>query len=147
LTDDAPFLLLNGDTFFAVELAALRVFAAAKRADCCLALFAAEPGDRYLGVDVDCEGRIGSLQAGSFLGSRMINGGVYLMRPAALRAGGFAGVPASPLSLEKDVFPACLAQGQRFYGMPSDGRFIDIGIPDDYRRAFSVVTADRTLSV
>jgi D-glycero-alpha-D-manno-heptose 1-phosphate guanylyltransferase len=139
LLDDEPFLLLNGDTFFAVELATLRAFAAARAADCCLALFAAEPGDRYLGVDVDAEGRIRSLRAGDTVGSRMINGGVYLIRPAALRAAGFVGVPAMPLSLESDVFPACLALGQRFHGMRSDGRFIDIGVPHDYHRAISVV--------
>jgi NDP-sugar pyrophosphorylase family protein len=32
-----------------------------------------------------------------------------------------------------------LAEGRRVYGFPSSGRFIDIGIPEDYQRAASVL--------
>jgi NDP-sugar pyrophosphorylase family protein len=32
-----------------------------------------------------------------------------------------------------------LAAGRRLYGHLSPGRFIDIGIPEDYHRAFSVL--------
>ena len=35
--------------------------------------------------------------------------------------------------------PAVLAGGGRLYGLECAGRFIDIGIPDDYRRAASVL--------
>ena len=41
-------------------------------------------------------------------------------------------------SLEDDLLGKAFAAGRRIWGCPVAGRFIDIGIPDDYRRAASV---------
>ena len=37
------------------------------------------------------------------------------------------------MSLERDVLPAVADDGKLF-GLELDGPFIDIGVPDDYRR-------------
>jgi D-glycero-alpha-D-manno-heptose 1-phosphate guanylyltransferase len=137
LPDDAPVLLLNGDTYFAVELAALQDFARQRDADWCFSLFRTQEEGRYMGVEVAADGRITDLRSGTGTRGRLANGGVYLLKPAALRAARFDAQAAQ--SLENDIFPALFAAGQRFVGYPSDAAFIDIGVPDDYRRAATVL--------
>jgi D-glycero-alpha-D-manno-heptose 1-phosphate guanylyltransferase len=70
-----------------------------------------------------------SLRAGPMANS-FINGGVYAFAKEIFDR--IPGLPAS-VSLETDVFPSIL--GQRFYGFPCDGYFLDIGVPEDYQRA------------
>ncbi len=86
-----------------------------------------------MGIEVSPRGQITSLRSGSAQGSRLANGGVYWVHPRALRVGAFAS--NGKVSLEDDIFPAALLAGQRLFGMEFTGTFIDIGVPDDYRRA------------
>jgi D-glycero-alpha-D-manno-heptose 1-phosphate guanylyltransferase len=134
LPNDAPALLLNGDTYFDVKLAALAAHAQRLDAQWCFALFHNTDPARYMGVGLASDGRITALQSS---GSALANGGVYLFRPSAL-----AGWPQrrdAALSLETALFPALLAQGQSFAGLACGGAFIDIGVPADYHRAASVL--------
>lgn len=137
-TTDERFLLLNGDTYFDVKLAPLLAFAQARDADWCFSLFRAQEPGRYMGLAVEPDGRITALAHDDQRCGRLANGGVYLVHARALSA------PASEShtgarSLESDLFPAWLAGGQRFYGLPVDAPFIDIGVPHDYHRAATVL--------
>lgn len=134
LPDDRPALLLNGDTYFDVRHEALAARAAKCDAHWCFALFRNTDPARYMGVGVARDGRITALRAPA---APLANGGVYWFRPESLR--GIALDAAQPLSLENDLFPRLLAQGQRFAGLESAGAFIDIGVPADYHRAASVL--------
>ena len=136
LPGDTPALLLNGDTYFDVGLAALAAHAQRLDADWCFALFRNTDPARYMGVGLDAAGHITALRTPQ---SAWANGGVYLFRPSALA--GVAASPDAPLSLENDVFPRLHAQGQRFAGLACDGAFIDIGVPADFHRAASVLPA------
>jgi D-glycero-alpha-D-manno-heptose 1-phosphate guanylyltransferase len=138
LTSDEPALLLNGDTYFDVTLEALQARANAHDADWCFALFRKPDPARYMGVGLAGNGRISALRSPT---APHANGGVYLFRPGALQ--GMKHEPGRVLSLENDIFPMLLAQGQRFAGVECDGEFIDIGIPDDYHRAAGVLPPDR----
>lgn len=133
LCGEAAFLVLNGDTYFEVDLAALCNFHAGNRADWTFALFSsAEPG-RYTGMEIAADGRIASLTAGAGSPGRLANGGVYLLNPQTLRSGGWK--PGDKVSLEDDILPAALAAGRRLYGLECSGTFVDIGVPQDYSRA------------
>jgi D-glycero-alpha-D-manno-heptose 1-phosphate guanylyltransferase len=134
---EEPFLLLNGDTYFAVELAALSAFARERDADWCFSLFRTSEEGRYMGMDVAIDGRITDLKSGAARPGRLANGGVYWVNPRALR--GMRCEPGQKISLEDDLFSSAMADGKRLFGMPSDGAFIDIGVPDDYRRAAEVM--------
>lgn len=134
LPDDRPALLLNGDTYFDVRLEALAARAAKLDAHWCFALFRNTDPARYMGVGVARDGRITALRAPA---APLANGGVYWFRPASLR--GLALDAAQPLSLENDLFPRLLEQGQRFAGLELAGAFIDIGVPADYHRATTVL--------
>jgi D-glycero-alpha-D-manno-heptose 1-phosphate guanylyltransferase len=131
---DERVLLLNGDTWFDVPLAALAARAMQHDADWCFALFRHDDPARYMGVGVDRPGRVRALRCAE---SPLANGGVVWFRPSALH--GVANQPGSTLSLENDLLPQLLAQGQRFAALECPGAFIDIGVPADYRRAARVM--------
>ena len=136
MTLPGPWLLLNGDTLFEVGLASLEAFHRDREADITLSLFRVENSGRYMGVELDVEGWVSRLKAPPDGQAQLINGGVYLLGASALAGLGYrAGERAS---LEDDIFGKALAGGKRICGCPFAGRFIDIGIPEDYRRAADV---------
>ena len=131
--NDAPFLLLNGDTYFAADLKSLVKVSQENEADWCFSLFRTNEEGRYMGMDVSPQGQITSLKSGVGDPGRLANGGVYWVHPRALRVGRF--VSGDKVSLEDDIFPAAMASGDRLFGVEFSGTFIDIGVPDDYHRA------------
>jgi D-glycero-alpha-D-manno-heptose 1-phosphate guanylyltransferase len=139
LGSDEPFLLLNGDTYFAAELEALSDVARRHDADWCLSLFRTEERDRYQEITVAPDGRITSLEASSAGRTRLASGGVYWVNPRAL-AGRFP--PGAKVSLETEILPAALAAGQGLYGVEFSGTFIDIGVPADFARAQTLLASD-----
>lgn len=134
-----PILVLNGDTYFTVDLEALTAFHNDTGSDWCFSLFRTEEKGRYMGMDVSDDGRITSLHSGNQDGSKLCNGGVYMVRPETILSGEFA--PGDVVSLEDDIFIRALNDGQGLYGMEFSTDFIDIGIPEDYERAQHMLAA------
>ena len=134
---EEPFLVLNGDTFFAVNLEKLISFSNIHNTDWCFSLFSANEVGRYMGMDISPQGFITSLQSTTAQEGRLANGGVYWVRPRALHQTGF--LPGNKCSLEEDIFPTAFALGQRMMGIEFAGVFIDIGIPVDYNRASNLL--------
>lgn len=132
-----PWLLLNGDTYFEVCLNDLMTFHKEKQANITLSLFPVDSNTRYTGVDIDDEQRITRLQSTSDSSRQLINGGVYVLDNAALAALPYR--PGNKCSFENDLLPHALATGRRLYGHTVTGKFIDIGIPEDYARAASLL--------
>lgn len=139
LLGETACLVLNGDTYFEVELDALRGFHESKKADWTFALFRAAQVGRYMGMDLAPDGRITALKSGTGKPGRLANGGVYLVNPEVLRTGGSK--PGDKASLEDDILPAAFESGRRFYGLECSGTFIDIGVPEDYSRAPGLLAA------
>lgn len=133
------FLVLNGDTFFDVDLGVLTDFHQTRASSWTFALFRSTETGRYMGMEVDARGRVTGLRSGSATPGRPVNGGVYLAEPAALAAAGYR--PGQRASLEDELFPGMMAGGCMLYGRVFDSPFIDIGIPDDYLRAATVLPA------
>ena len=120
--------ILNGDTFFGVDFAAMSAFHRETGARATLALKPMRDFDRYGEVTCDNKGRITAFHEKQPCAAGLINGGVYLLQRDALR-----NMP-DRFSLEKDFFEPLAAAG-RLAGFRSEGYFIDIGIPADYERA------------
>jgi len=133
-----PFLVLNGDTFFEVNLANLSKFHADMSSDWTFSLFRTSEAGRYMGVEVRSDGEIDSLNLGPGKRSHLANGGVYLMNPSVL--GNPAFTPGNTFSLEDDLLPASVAQGHKLFGIEFHGTFIDIGTPKDYLQASSLLS-------
>ena len=129
LVDDLAYVL-NGDTFFDVNLIDLNTFYADSKSDIALSLKELADFDRYGTVQLDNSGRIIEFSEKKFSEKGLINGGVYLMGKEI-----FSRI-ATPekFSFEKDVLEKYVGQ-LNFTGKIFDGYFIDIGIPEDYQKA------------
>jgi D-glycero-alpha-D-manno-heptose 1-phosphate guanylyltransferase len=127
-TDDV--FVINGDTFFDVDLDAMLAYQQLKMADCTLALKPMTNADRYGLVHLNDEGMITAFQEKTTGASGLINGGIYcLFRPS------FLNIPfETSFSFEKDYLEKFLNE-REMAGFVQDRYFIDIGVPEDYARA------------
>lgn len=128
ITEDV--FVLNGDTFFDVDLNALHEFQQSKMADCTLALKPMAEADRYGLVNLNDESMITGFEEKRSGSSGLINGGVYcVFKPS------FLSIPfEQKFSFEKDYLEKFINERQ-MAGFIQDNYFIDIGIPEDYERA------------
>jgi D-glycero-alpha-D-manno-heptose 1-phosphate guanylyltransferase len=131
-------LLLNGDTFFAVPFLTLDQFYHDSSADCAFSLFEAQQAGRFMGIDVNAKGKILSLSANDQKIGRLANGGVYLINPEKIKKLNLeSGIK---ISLEDDVFACMMRASSHLFGVAFQNRFIDIGVPTDYRRSFEIIS-------
>jgi D-glycero-alpha-D-manno-heptose 1-phosphate guanylyltransferase len=123
-------LVANGDTLFKIKGKELERVHFQNRAACTLALKPMKDFDRYGLVETDDKGRIVSFREKQFYRNGLINGGIYLIDREQFLSHSF------PLkfSFEKDYLEQYF-RSESFYGSIQDGYFIDIGVPEDYRKA------------
>ena len=115
-------LVVNGDTFFPVDLDAIPF-----DSPITVALKPMKDFDRYGAVTLD-HFKIQAFKEKAPVKQGLINGGVYAINGLDL-----SNFPER-FSFEKDVLEPFAAKG-KVGGWVSDSYFIDIGIPDDYERA------------
>lgn len=123
-------LVMNADTFFAVNLRLLADFHGEHQADCTLSLKPMKQFDRYGVVNQNAQHLITGFSEKKYMESGLINGGIYALNTERFLKKNFPPV----FSLEKDYLEKEYRHG-KIYGLVSDAYFIDIGIPEDYRRA------------
>lgn len=126
---DSEVFILNGDTFFEVPLLEMAAAHREKGALLTIATKQMVDFDRYGTVQTDAVGRILHFEEKQPCAQGAINGGVYLIQRAALES-----VPAEAFSFETEFMEKQVEQ-KIFCAFPSDGYFIDIGIPQDYAKA------------
>ncbi|NDW18065.1 D-mannose-1-phosphate guanyltransferase [Dysgonomonas sp. 216] len=124
--------VMNGDTFFAVNLTELLSFGNKKNADISLSLKPMTNFDRYGSVDIDYEERIINFNEKAFCNTGLINGGTYLINKKIFNS---LSLP-DKFSFEKDILEN-KDIGLKMYGYVEDQYFIDIGIPSDFEKANS----------
>ena len=131
-----PVLVLNGDSYVEWNLSPILELFKAKNADLVVVLHAVDDVNRYGSVALDNDGRVTQfVEKGAAAGPGLINAGVYLLRKQIVRE-----LPVgAAISLEKEVFPRLL--DRIVYGLISTGLFIDIGVPDDFKRAQTVLAS------
>ncbi|CAN5284721.1 N/A [soil metagenome] len=124
-TLDDAFLLVNGDTWFDFDWS---VLAASDAHPARLALRRIALADRYETVVLDGD-RVTAFQPrGAAVTDGLINGGAYRLRKAVVPT------QARTLSLENDLLPDLCARGG-LGGAVFEGPFIDIGVPDSFAAA------------
>ncbi|HRF78156.1 MAG TPA: nucleotidyltransferase family protein [Chitinophagales bacterium] len=121
--------VINGDTFFDVDLVELSAFHESNNALLTVALKKMEKFDRYGTVETDNEGRIIGFLEKKYLDEGLINGGIYCLNKHIFHPE----LPAA-FSFEKEILEKEIVN-RKIYGLRSEGYFIDIGIPEDYARA------------
>lgn len=123
-------LVANGDSIFLVDVQAQYRLHISRNADATLALKPMKNFERYGTLDLDADGRIRHFYEKRPTAEGLINGGIYLFHTENFRA---RQMPEK-FSIEKDFFEAKV-NDLNLYGYVSDGYFLDIGIPEDYRRS------------
>jgi len=123
------FILLNGDSFFDINMRALAA-EADEEFDAFIALRRVSDASRYGSVELKgnrvvrlCE------KAGDTGPSALINAGVYVLNAAIVDR-----IHSLPCSIETDIFPMLASEG-RLGGSIREGYFLDIGVPETLRQA------------
>ena len=132
LGSNEPFLALNGDILTDLDLTEMIAFHRERRAVATIALarvadarpfglVPTEDGGRVIEFREKPQERIGG----------SINAGTYVLHPDALSAWETAG----RVNIEREIFPALIAQGRPLYGFETDAYWIDLGTPEKYLQA------------
>lgn len=122
----------NGDSFLRFDPSVLDAMVGASGASLGMALARVADVSRYGAVDV-VAGRVRGFREKGGAGAGWINAGSYLLTPPAI-----AVFPVhDAFSFEHDVLLPLSAAGQ-VVALCETSDFIDIGIPEDYRRAQSL---------
>jgi D-glycero-alpha-D-manno-heptose 1-phosphate guanylyltransferase len=134
-------LILNGDSFFDIDLNFFIGQHVAVNADCSIALREVENAARYgtveLEEDSSLKGNAPMSRIRSFKEKSgeekegLINAGIYILNKKTYLNNT---MPQSKFSIEKDFFEKQLSH-LNIFGSRHEGYFIDIGIPEDYAKA------------
>ena len=123
-------LVLNGDTFYKVDVPQLFAFHEMCGADCTLTLKPMINFDRYGVVELNKDYTINNFREKQFYEKGLVNGGAYALTVKKF----LKEDPPSKFSFEKDYLEKPVL-GRRMFGFIQDTYFIDIGIPADFEKA------------
>jgi len=124
-------MILNGDSVFRVDLLKMSEFHYFVASRLTIAVKHLNEAGRFGTVEFDKSCRILSFHEKKNDGNPgYINGGIYILDRSLLEGVGMPG----KFSLEKDLFEKICHQ-HPVYAFPSGGYFLDIGVPEDYRKA------------
>lgn len=127
--------VLNGDVLTDVDLSAMRAFHEARGSRTTIFLTRVADPRQYGLVETGSDGRLRRFRekptADEPITTDTINAGVYLIDAALL-----ARIPGGrSVSIEREFFPALIADGTPSFGWVSDAYWRDIGSPGAYRAA------------
>jgi mannose-1-phosphate guanylyltransferase len=132
LGDDEPFLALNGDILTDLDLTAMLAFHRETEAAATIALTHVEDARPFGLVPTDPDGRVIEFRekpAEAIPGD--INAGTYVLEPSALNSWPVG----ENRSIERDIFPALIAEGRPLSGFLSEAYWLDLGTPEQYLQA------------
>jgi mannose-1-phosphate guanylyltransferase len=137
LRDDEPFLVLNGDVITDIDYKRLINFHHRKGGLATITLFQVSDPSRYGAVELDGDDRIKRFVEKPDPGrapSNLVNAGIYVFDQKVIDY-----IPEGrPVSTENEVFPVLAREGL-LYGFEARGLWVDIGVPEDYLRANSLL--------
>ncbi len=129
LVKGETFFVLNGDTFYDVNLLEFEKFFKESEAVMSVALKPMSNCSRYGSVVLE-NNRITAFKEKGINESGLINGGIYVVNKKWF----VESAPGSKFSMEKDILEKRI-KSDIITGFISDAPFIDIGVPEDYLRA------------
>lgn len=118
-------LLMNGDSFFDINLRALVKDASATNSEAVLALRRVSDASRYGVVELDGN-RVTQFREKNrqLSGPVLVNAGIYVLTATIIDR-----IRSLPSSIETQIFPA-LATENKLSGVIRNGYFLDIGLPE-----------------
>jgi D-glycero-alpha-D-manno-heptose 1-phosphate guanylyltransferase len=124
------FFVMNGDTFFEVDFKDMEEMYQKSKSGLMVALKMKINFNRY-GAVVTKDEKIISFNEKKFCRRGLINGGIYIVNKDWM----IEKSVGKMFSFEKDILEKLVSENLITYYI-SDGYFIDIGIPEDYIKAF-----------
>ena len=139
IPDDTPFLVMNGDTYFPVSLNEISKFHSLKNSELTIALTKKNDTMRYQKICVNDDMRIISDRTfNQSDDSFYVNAGLYLISNKNYFSN-YKFKQNIKISFE-EKFIKDLIDKKSIYGFYSKEFFIDIGLPNDYKRAQTLLT-------
>ena len=136
-TEGNDILILNGDTWFPVDISKLSVFHIENDSKFTVALKRMTDFNRYGTVELE-KNIILKFNEKKFCSEGLINGGIYLAKRNYIDSWKMPEV----FSLEKDILEK-EAGKSILNGMVFDEPFLDIGVPEDYMKAEKILKGER----
>jgi D-glycero-alpha-D-manno-heptose 1-phosphate guanylyltransferase len=130
LINNENFVVVNGDTFYNIDLLKLFKFHIDKESMCTIGLKPMKNIERYGTVEFTHNMEIIKFNEKIFYKEGYINGGTLILNKNIFNIN-----PNSKTFSIEDVYIKFAIQNRKAFGLISDEYFIDIGIPDDYKRA------------
>jgi D-glycero-alpha-D-manno-heptose 1-phosphate guanylyltransferase len=127
-------LLLNGDSWCDVDLADFFKFHQQTGAAVSMVLARVADPARFGKVEIDPDGRVQVFAEKQHGAANWINAGVILIARCLIEE-----TPPGRISLERDLLPRWLDEGKRVFGYRHAGTFLDIGTPESYAQAESLI--------
>jgi D-glycero-alpha-D-manno-heptose 1-phosphate guanylyltransferase len=128
-TSDENILVINGDTWFPINIEEFYTFHKAKGNTFTVALKHLTDFSRY--GNVECQNEIIlRFNEKKFCADGLINGGIYLINRSLIESSDLPDI----FSLERDIMEKVAGSGILKCKV-FDAPFLDIGIPEDYRKA------------
>lgn len=128
---DDNVIVLNGDTFFCINLSEMYDFHRGKNSNLTIAIKAMGNCSRYGAVIIQND-RIVQFEEKSCNSFGYINGGIYIINSKVISS--FINEFGNQFSFERD-FIQKITKKINVFSYISNDYFIDIGIPEDYERA------------
>ena len=125
---DKKVFVLNGDTYFDVDLIKMKEFHLKENAKLTIGLKSMVNFERYGTVEFE-NNNILKFNEKRQTDEGYINGGIYFLNKDSLN-----NIEEKAFSFEHDYMEKFTSK-EKFKGFVSDGYFIDIGVPEDYYRA------------
>ncbi len=126
--------ILNGDTYFVPDLELMAKLHIQSEADITIAVKQLPETGRYGLVHADLNGRITDFrEKEKSKGSGWINGGIYLINRQIIND-----FSKKIFSMENDIFKTCFSE-LRMQAFKTEAEFLDLGIPEDYTKAQSMI--------
>ena len=125
--DSGDWMVMNGDSYCDLEVDEFWGAHKLHRLPVTVAAVTVEDGSRYGVLKCDSSNRLLEFGEKNQIGRQRINAGIYALSKSSLEDL-TRKEWASPLSLERDVFPKWISRGIQV--VTQTGRFIDIGVPE-----------------
>jgi len=121
--------VLNGDTYFDVNLHQLAAQHHNKKSTCTIALKKMDNVERYGSVDIADEDKITAFHEKKFREKSVINGGIYCINRGIL----IHYPVGTPFSFETNYLEKN-TPAKNVHGVIFENYFMDIGVPEDYKQ-------------
>ncbi|MEO5892826.1 MAG: nucleotidyltransferase family protein [Ferruginibacter sp.] len=122
--------IMNGDTFFDIDPDEFLEYHLQSNAELTIAAKPLTDYNRYGSLLCNSEGRITGFTEKRQTTEGIINGGIYLLDVNSSVLSGREGRFSFETDIMEKEYPV-----RQFFAYPDNGYFIDIGIPEDYRKA------------